>query len=598
MSFPCRRATQWMFAFMMFLLLALTACSTKREPYGETGAVPPQPLLPALESPLLTYANHLTANHPEESYVTLLDIGSEALLARTHLIRSAKESIEIQSIIWANDEAGRLVMYELIQAARRGVRVQVLIDHLASEPHVDIAAFLASVHPNLEIKFYNPVTGLTGRLEAAPSFLDKFFALLLKFKRFNQRMHNKTFIVDGNIGITGGRNYQNAYFDHSPGMNYKDRDILVIGPAVRAMQGSFKDYWNFKHSVSLADLEDVKKLHKKEKVKHWGTRESFRIDKIFEQINQNADSIDLVSRLFIEPLLKVKSAYFIADAPWKVERQLLIFNERSLVTQELARLASKATKSMTIQTPYLVLSSPAIALFKKLRKNYPEINIRVSTNSLAATDSWHVYALSYKQKQTYLQTLGFKIFEFKPYPEDLPFFAPKLTQAEALASIEKGEQKDYPYLCLHAKSLVIDDEVAFVGSYNLDPRSENLNTEAGLFIVDRDFAARLKDSITLDMGPHNSWVVARKKIPLGIGHMNSILVKLSNIIPLVDIWPFRYSASFELIDGQEAVSADHPDFYENYKDVGSFPTVNDNKPTKGIATRGTKAFLSFVKPLL
>ncbi len=155
-----------------------------------------------------------------------------------------------------------------------------------------------------------------------------------------------------------------------------------------------------------------------------------------------------------------------------------------------------------------------------------------------------------------------------------------------------------PFFCLHGKSLVVDDEIAFVGSYNLDPRSENLNTEAGLFVRDKKFARTLREYIQTDMAAQNSWVVARKKRALGLSYPNALIARISHLIPLVDLWPFRYSASFELEEGKLPVETDHPDFYENYKDVGSFPQINTDSFGKELGARGTKAFLGFVKPLL
>jgi len=146
--------------------------------------------------------------------------------------------------------------------------------------------------------------------------------------------------------------------------------------------------------------------------------------------------------------------------------------------------------------------------------------------------------------------------------------------------------------------MVVDEMISFVGSYNLDPRSENLNTEAGLFIRDREFARLLQSHIEKDMAPQNSWVIAQKKRPLGLDFPNTVLVWLSDIIPFVDLWPFRYESSFELVEGAEPVDTDHPDFYENYRDVGSFPKINGDNLGKEFGARGTKAFLSFVKPLL
>jgi phosphatidylserine/phosphatidylglycerophosphate/cardiolipin synthase-like enzyme len=476
-------------------------------------------------------------------------------------------------MIWANDETGRLIIYELIQAARRGVKVQLLIDHLASEKNTEIAGFLAYVHPNFHIKVFNPLTGFLGQLKADPSTLDKLYAVIFSFNRLNQRMHNKTFVVDGLIGITGGRNYQNAYYDKAQGMNYKDRDILVVGPAVREMKESFDGYWDFERSINVADLADVKRYQKRGIDEKWHTWDSFQLNGLFDDISIHANNSDLISQIFVESLVEVDKAYFIADAPHKTERALFRINSRSKVTQELADLASQAKQSVYIQTPYLVLTSPAIKMFKKIRKQNPEIDMRISTNSLAATDSWYVYALSYKQKKTYLSDLKFKIYEFKPLPHRKRW---QETQSMTVLENDQGDNQkpifrdENPYLCMHAKSMVVDEMVSFVGSYNLDPRSENINTESGLFVRDNNFSRTLKGHIKADMRPENSWVIARKNRLMGVNETNAMLVDFSNFLPLVDIWPFRYSASFELIETFG-------------KEVGA---------------RGTKAFLTFVKPLL
>ena len=307
---------------------------------------------------------------------------------------------------------------------------------------------------------------------------------------------------------------------------------------------------------------------------------------------------------------EVEEAYFIADHPNKRDRLLLWFGSDSKIARELATIVAGATRSVYIQTPYLILTSSAFSLFKGLREEHPEIDVRISTNSLAATDSWYVYALSYKQKQSYLQGLKFKIYEFKPLPADMESFMPTFKKLQARSTTVKLEKPDSeiqlpvtagkgePYLCLHGKSMIVDEEISFVGSYNLDPRSENINTESGLVIRDRQFAQQLRANIEIDMHPRNAWVIARNKMPLGLSHPNALLAKLSHLIPLVDIWPFRYSTSYELIEGKQAVGVNHPDFFENFRDVGSFPNINEENAGKEIGARGTKAFLGFVKPLL
>lgn len=610
--------------FVAGLFVSLWGCSSI--PLSElSGPVTESTATSCLVSPLVAHAKQLTSTKPDKNFVRLLEIGDEALLTRIHLIRSASNSITVQTMIWANDETGRLIIYELIQAARRGVKVKLLIDHLASEQNVEIASFLAHAHPNFYIKFFNPVTGFLGQFEAEPSSLDKFYAIVFNFNRLNQRMHNKTFVVDDLVGITGGRNYQNAYYDKAGEMNYKDRDVMVVGPVVREMKKSFDSYWEFERSISITDLADVRKNHERGVNKKWNTLDSFLLNGLFDDISIQANNSDLISKIFVESLVEVDKAYFVADGPEKTERALFRVNRRSKITQELADLVSQAKHSVYIQTPYLVLTSPAIKLFKKLREQNPEIDVRVSTNSLAATDSWYVYALSYKQKKTYLSALNFKIYEFKPLPGDLRSFMPSYDRLKARAMSLTEHQKEWretqsiskledesdqgdnwtpsvkgkePYFCLHGKSLVLDEFVSFVGSYNLDPRSENINTECGLFIMDKNFSRILKAHIEADMEPQNSWVIARKNRLMGVNEANAMIVDISNLLPLIDVWPFRYSASFELIEEKPVVDVDHVDFYKNYRDVGSFPRGGKENLGKEVGARGTKAFLTFVKPLL
>lgn len=580
----------------LLICLALSNCSTIEEIPGATGPVSNYYATSAIESPLLDFANLSNISSKDLNWVNTLDKGEEALLARVHLIRSAKKSISVQTIIWVNDEVGRLIIYELIEAAKRGIKVKLLIDHFASEKNIQIAAFLATVNKNFEIKIYNPVSGM----EVNPSFPNKIKSLFLSFNQFNQRMHNKLFIVDNVIGITGGRNYQNAYYDQAKGLNYKDRDVIIIGPVVQEMQASFQAFWHFKRSIKLNNLNDVKNYIKNNEVKIWGTKESFQLHGFFKTIDKQASQSQLISQLFLSQMIEVKNAYFIADDPGKNRKKWFgKYIGLGKITIELAKLVSEAQDSIYIQTPYLVLSGPAVDLFKKIRKEYPYMDIRISTNSLAATDSWYVYALSYKQKKTYLVDLKFIIYEMKPNPDDItslmPTYQKLLDRPYAPSEIENQEE---PYFCLHAKSMVIDDETAFIGSYNLDPRSENLNTEVGIVIYDRIFAKRLKDNIKKDMEPQNSWVIGKKKIPLGLGAPNAVFQELSSLLPLLDPWPLRYASSFELIEGKQFVELDHKDFYDNYRDVGSFPQVNEKSASKTLGAWMVKGFFSFVKPLL
>jgi len=625
---------------LLSVLFCLLACLVAPAS-GSESEIPddPQPtdqleFINAVASPFIEPDKTLEKS-TKKNRVLMLDIGYEALLVRIHLIRAAQKSLLIQTLIWSNDEVGRLMMYELIQAAKRGVKVRVLIDHIASEKNLEIAAFLATVEPNLQIKIYNPVGAAIPKKKINPTLVEKIYSIATGFDQINQRMHNKLFIVDGMIGITGGRNYENAYFDQARGLNYKDRDILIMGSVVTGMSESFNKFWEFRHTYLLSDLQDVQISKKRGEIRNWSSRPGFRLHNLFGDIEEKASDYDSIRRIFTDKLREVEHAYFIADDPGKNNKKWFgRFKGAGRITYELASLVSKANKSIVIQTPYLVLSKPAIKLFRKLRTKHPDLAIKVVTNSLAATDSWFTYAASFKQKQLYLTELGFLIYETKPRPGDLQLFMPTyaslisrpLTPSEKEKYTPKSTMWDQldepldfdnssndtheanipqakdalqgePYFCLHAKSMVIDDEISFIGSYNLDPRSENLNTEVGLVIRDKKIAALLKAAIEKDMDPRNSWVIAKRKIPLNLDEANSVLVWLSRIMP-IDPWPIRYASAYELIEGRDIVPPGHESFYENYKSVGSFPEVTAERSDKIIGAVMFKTFGSFLYPLL
>ncbi len=602
---------------LILFFLFLGSCGPKPIPAGspEESKIIKQ----AITSPLLHYPS--TSNQLQKNRVALLDVGEEALMLRIHLIRSAQHSIAMQTIIWMNDETGRLLMYEMIQAAKRGVKVQLLIDHFVSEKHPEVAAFLATVHPNLKIKLYNPIIGRFSQHQIYPSIIDQLTKLLSGFNKVNQRMHNKIFVVDNLIGITGGRNNQNAYYDQARGMNYRDRDILVTGPVVNDMRKSFDEFWAFKYSIPIQIMVDWKTAKENGTLKTWSTRQDFVFNGLFKELFVNADNPQIIHDLFGSRLQTVKKAYFIADNPGKNKRRFLArFYGTGKITMELARLVKRAKNNIFINTPYLVLTTPAINLFRELLKKNPDIDIRISTNSLAATDSWHCYALSFQQKQIMLRDLKFKIYEFKPIPGDMRTYMPGFdrlknrpftpTEKENLGEMAntsgnfaEGLQRPplpgEPYLALHAKSLVIDDEIAFIGSYNLDPRSENLNTEVGLVVQDKSFATKVKKSISRDMLPQNSWIIAKNKYPIGLGIPNAILGELSRLLPLIDPWPLRYAGSYELKENKVPLVPGHKDFYENYEYVGNFPDVPPERIGKVIGTVTLKTLIGgIVKPLL
>ena len=528
----------------------------------------------ALATPLAGYFQ--SAQDRETNHMMLMDQGEQALMLRLNLIRAAQESIEIQTFIWVNDEAGHLVLRELLAAAKRGVKVKVIIDQLFSMGNSWLVTDLATMHQNLEFKLYNPVFS-----DAHTSPLEFVSAMACCMARLNKRMHNKTFIVDNKYGIVGGRNYQSRYFDWDPLFNYKDRDVLAIGPVVDQITTSFASFWQSPHVVPVEHLRDVSEriLNGQQSKIDWLADHPPKADALIKR----ATDPQIIAETFFNQIVTVDQVEYFSDTHDKpFNRQARQANKQ--LTQKIHQFFANAKQDILIQTPYLVFSGKARKTLKKLHRKNPELVIRVSTNSLASTDAFYVYAISYKYKRFYLKKLGMQIYEFKDKPG----------MTEALFAPDHVTEKTR--YGMHGKSFVIDSYISMIGSHNFDPRSDVLNTESGFVIHSQEFAQKLKANIEFDMLDTNSWVVAAKEqIPV-FSHISGLLATVSRKLPVFDIWPFRYSTSFQLKPGYREVSADHPDFYKNYEVIGNFPNVNLS--SKQIQTIIISAFVGFAEPVM
>jgi len=566
-------------------------------------------------------------------HVLLLEGGEEAMLARAHVIRAARESLELQTFIFGEDDAGFFVLAELLQAARRGVHVRVLLDQLFSVDDVGLLAALASAHENFELRLYNPTFQ-----QASTSPLQFAAGVVCCFRQINQRMHTKLVLADGLIGITGGRNYTNSYYDWDPAFNYRDRDILVAGPVGREMREGFDMFWEHERAVPVARLHDVaRRLLAQEGASiQLPLKLNSRSERV-ELVSLQASDPDAVRAQLIEPGLLVGRVDYLVDPPEKHERGSDPVYEE--ITAKLRDLVLDADEEVLLQTPYLVLSREARRSFRELKRSPGAPRVLVSTNSLASTDAWPVYALSHKYKRTYLRELGFTIHEYRPYPADAPIDLEATGALAALPSIDgrlpsetsvrlgtagaaaggsgslgasgtagsgptPGPMREGPLpleragvrVSMHAKSLVVDERIGVVGTHNFDPRSDNFNTENALIVHDARFARLLADQIRRDMAPENSWLIARRQKPPILSGLDYSIGKLFEMLPVFDIWPFRYAASYELVEGCEPVPEDDPRFHECWRSVGQFPEVD--VPFKGFYTRFMTAFGAGLAPIL
>jgi phosphatidylserine/phosphatidylglycerophosphate/cardiolipin synthase-like enzyme len=612
-----------------------------------------QPDRCALDSPLRALGGRAMAESTEQvprHYATILDEGELSLVARLNLLRSATRSIDLQTYIFDTDDSARLVIDELLAAARRGVKVRVLIDQLSAISDVQMLGALSGAHANFELRVYNPAFG-----KAKLNYFDYVGSVLCCFRRFNQRMHNKLLVIDDVIGVVGGRNYQDDYYDWDREYNFRDRDVMVAGPEAREMAANFQAFWEARRSVPAERLNDVGKTLLREGVPAM-PEAAFRYPERIERVDAEASDADFISREFVDTALPVKSVSYVADLPRKHrnERSDEPLDGQHLTEPTLDALINSAQSEVLLQTPYLVLSKPAQKLFKGLRKRESPPRVVVSTNSLAATDNPVVYALSYKYKRRNLRELGFNIYEYKPFPLDAPVDYQKLVPApfddvakgtsrgsviggSAAGSNVRGSgsgRKSTPggseverevlrtetrpsflstrpanrpvpvtrqgaRMGLHAKSLVVDRRIGVIGTHNFDPRSENYNTEGAVIIDDPVFAEQLAQSILRDVHPDNSWVVAPRQKALVLSGLNYSLGKASEALPVLDFWPWRYATDYEFQPGPECLTPlrrQDPRFHACYVAVGDFPEV-DVGP-KWLLVRMLTAFGAGLVPIL
>ncbi|MBP3984027.1 phospholipase D family protein [Pseudoxanthomonas helianthi] len=565
-----------------------------------------------------------TAEQPRH-YALILDHGRDALLARIDLIRGARRSIDLQTYIFDTDDSARLVLDELLAAARRGVKVRLLVDQLSAIGDIDILGALASSHRNFSLRIYNPTFG-----KAKLHYLDYAASVLCCFRRFNQRMHTKLLLVDGEVGISGGRNYQDDYYDWDAEYNFRDRDVLVAGPAAAEMQRNFDAFWEARRSVPAERLNDVGRRLLREGAPQMPAAQ-FRRPARVEELKREAADTELQRARFADQALPVGAVQYVADLPQKHRRKR---PERSAVAApELRNLIEGAQKEVLLQTPYLVFSKQAQQMFLDLRARPSPPRVVVSTSSLAASDNPIVYSLAFKYKRRYLRDFGFQIFELKPFPEDAPIDyaallrseAPPLALEEEAATAAEGKVQrellrgetrpsffgskaaNRPIrlkragirIGLHAKSLVVDERVGVIGTDNFDPRSDNYNTEAVVIVEDAGFARALAASIRRDIEPENSWTIGpREKPPLFSG-LNYSLDKISSALPLFDLWPWRYSTNYEFVPGPDCpapLPTNDPNFARCYRDVGDFPEVKIGP--KRLYVRILTAFGAGLVPIL
>jgi len=406
----------------------------------------------------------LLQEHPGQSGVFLLRNGVDAFVGRAVLASMAELSIDVQYYMFHQDTVGRLLIRELLKAADRGVRVRMLIDDMYGEEADDVWSAL-DTHPNMEVRLYNPF--VRGR--------SKNLQLVFDLKRVNHRMHSKTYTVDNQVTIVGGRNIGDEYFDADENVAFSDLDAMSIGPVVPEVSDEFDKYWNNRHSYPIATLiEGVKK-----EAVQAGAVDNLRKDlDEFYQTDQTEAYRDAMKNSAFANALRNKTAQFsfakakiIHDSAEKMTRSDEDWKDELLISQ-LAPYIQQATREFILVSPYFVPGQRGADAICKLSED--GVRVRILTNSLVSNDVAAVHT-GYMRHRKQLLRCGVELYELNE-------------------QLKKVEAKRFTWLpglsksSLHAKTMAMDKQIMFVGSFNFDQRSLNINTEIGILFYDPELA--------------------------------------------------------------------------------------------------------------
>ena len=384
-----------------------------------------------------------------------LDDAFSSIASRLHLINKAQHNIDLQYYIWENDSIGHLMLAELLKAADRGVKVRLLIDD-QNGTKLDPTLKQLAAHPNFEIKLFNPYKFRKLRV------IDYAFRL----KHINHRMHNKLIIADGAIAVTGGRNISREYFDASDNFQFTDMDILFYGTAVQHANDVFHEFWNDNLSYSVPQLLGNGNQEQLAKLRQYYELTALQKDQLKKRIELAEKQIN--KHLKDRPINWAK-AHFIADSPNKIRGEA---THDQLIYSQMLNIMGEPKQHLELVSAYFVPTRKGTDYLVNLSKN--DVRIRILTNSFLANDVAVVHAFYQKYRHDLLQN-GIKLYEFKPYIERNKRTWYEVVTGNVIPAKGKNTSS------LHAKFFDIDGMV-FIGSFNFDPRSANLNSEVGLVV--------------------------------------------------------------------------------------------------------------------
>lgn len=401
-----------------------------------------------------------TAGHPGKSGFYPLTAGIDALGARLALIDVAETSVDAQYFLMKPDSAGRLFVMKLIEAADRGVRVRLLLDDIFTTVKDDVFVVMDQ-HPNIEMRIFNPVSrdGVY------------YVNYLGHFKLANRRMHNKSFTVDNQVSIVGGRNIADEYFELLTEAEFVDFDMLAVGPVAAEVSDTFDRFWNHKLSVPVEALDKNKNLPDLETARANVDEKSIAASQSI--YGRALDSLLLHNITEDRVKLFPAESKVVTDDPDKLLNK--VSTEQKVLLTELANTIDEAVSEVVVITPYFIPGKNGVDYWRRITNK--GVRVIIVTNSLATNNHVPVHS-AYARYRHDMIDAGVELYEIR---------------VDASKNPSDDTKTAYDSVTLHTKLALMDRRYTLVGSLNLDPRSIDINTEFGVFVDNTDMAGGITE---------------------------------------------------------------------------------------------------------
>ena len=445
------------------LLVLQGACATAPFDYPKEHSVA---ITDTAETTIARDVSKWTSAHGGMSGFYTLQSGMDAFGIRLELMEIAERGIDAQYFLMKDDAAGHIFAAALLQAADRGVRVRFLLDDIFTSFDDNLLSLL-NQHPKIQVRLYNPIArrGIFA------------FNFMGDFKRANRRMHNKSFTVDNQVTVVGGRNLADEYFELNSDVVFLDFDVVGFGPVAADVSDKFDLFWNDSRSVPMEAFDDDVRHRDLDDV-----RADLGTDVVsnYREIYAQALDSQLIHDLYDNRVpLYPANAEVISDDPAKLVNE--VGEDQQILVNHLADLASEAKSEIIVVTPYFVPLKSGVDFWREIVAN--GVRVIILTNSLASNNHAAVHSAYAKYRRPMLEA-GVELYEARANAVDLAPPGAKVTPER---------------LTLHTKGVIFDREIIYAGSLNLNPRAIDLNSEMGIVIRSPEMAEDLAQSVLGDL---------------------------------------------------------------------------------------------------